>query len=139
FPTTAGAFATNLGGNADAFVTKLNTDGTALAYSTYLGGSREDYAWGIALDTTGGAYVTGFTRSEDFPTTTGAVDTSWNGSYDAFVTKLDSTGMALAYSTYIGGSNSDFGYGIALDSNGSAYVTGVTFSADFPTTTNAFD
>src|SRR5438445_3692390 len=134
-----GAFDTTFGGTVDAFVTKLNATGSALAYSTYLGGSGVDVGNGIAVDTLGNAYVTGFTGSTDFPTTTGAFDTTLGGTADAFVTKLDATGAALGYSTYLGGSSFDEGFGIALDTLGNAYVTGDTRSADFPTTTGAFD
>jgi Beta-propeller repeat len=138
-PTTSGALqSTYTGGVSDAFVSKLNSTGSALLYSTYLGGSNYDVGSGIALDTSGNAYVTGFTRSSDFPTTAGALQTSYGGGYDAFVSKLNSTGSALLYSTYLGGSSDDVGYGIALDSSGNAYVTGYSGSSDFPTSPGAF-
>src|SRR5204862_384833 len=144
FPTTIGAFQTTKGGGfRDAFVTKLNPTGSALVYSTYLGGSGDDYGEGIKLDTPGNAYVTGGTGSTDFPTTAGAIQTTFGGGGgfgcggDAFVTKLNPTGSALVYSTYLGGSGNDYGYGIAVDTLGNAYVTGVTFSTDFPTTPGA--
>jgi hypothetical protein len=139
FPTTQGAFDTSFNGVEDAFVTKLNPTGTALAYSTYLGGGGDDIGNGIALDGSGDAYVTGQTSSEDFPTTAGAFDPSSNGDFDAFVTKLNPTGNALAYSTYLGGEFDDFATGIALDGSGEPYVIGITLSGDFPTTPGAFD
>jgi hypothetical protein len=140
FPTTAGAFDTSLAGNADVFVTKLNPSGSApLVYSTYLGGTNRDQGNSIAVDVTGSAYVTGHTESTDFPTTPGAFDTTHNGDRDAFMTKLSSTGSALTYSTYLGGNTTDEGKGLAIDTAGSAYVTGSTASADFPTTPGAFD
>jgi Big-like domain-containing protein/beta-propeller repeat-containing protein len=139
FPTTAGAFDTSHNGGFDAFVTRLNATGSALVYSTFLGGSSFDAAVGIALDGPGSAHVQGETASTNFPTTAGAFDTSHNGGFDAFVTRLDATGSALVYSTFLGGSNSDFGRTIALDAAGSAYVTGGTESANFPTTAGAFD
>jgi len=120
------------GGGRDAFVTKLSADGTALVYSTYLGGSGSDLGWGIAVDSEGCAYVTGVTRSTDFPTENPyQLDNAGGG--DAFVTKLSADGTALVYSTYLGGSDWDHGFGIAVDSEGCAYVTGVTRSTDFPT------
>ena len=147
FPTTAGAFQVPFGGNidGDAFVTKLNSTGTALVYSTYLGGIDYDSGSGIAVDTEGNAYVTGYTRSNNFPITVGAFQTTFAdpaGSGNVFVTKIDPTGAVLVYSTYLGGSGdeqfSGARNGIALDSNGSAYVTGSTRSADFPITAGAF-
>jgi hypothetical protein len=139
FPTTPGAFETSPQGNVDAFVTKLNPAGTGLAYSTLLGGSDSDEGAGIAVDSAGAAHVTGSTLSTDLPTTAGAFDTAENGGEDAFVTKLNPAGTGLAYSTFLGGSSNDFGLGFAIDSAGAAYVTGVTISADFPTTVGAFD
>ena len=145
FPTTPGAFQTIFGGcgtcdfpSADAFVTKLNATGTALVYSTFLGGSDEDLGFGIAVDSNGSAYVTGATASGNFPTTPGAFQTSFGGTFDAFVTKLNATGSALGYSTYLGSSGDDFGAGIAVDAAGNTYVTGATESADFPVTVGAF-
>src|ERR671918_601632 len=110
-----------------------------LLYSTYLGGDSSDIGNPIAVDGAGSAYVTGETESSNFPTTAGAFDTTQSG-VDAFVTKLNATGTApLVYSTYLGGSSTDRGRGIAVDGSGSAYVTGQTESTDFPTTTGAFD
>src|SRR2546422_827769 len=138
FPTTTGAFRPSFaGGFIDAFVTKLNPTGAALAYSTYLGGTGDEDGFGIAVDATGNAYVTGITFSPDFPATAGTFQPSSPGG-DAFVTKLNPSGAALVYSTYLGGTGSDVGFGIAVDSFGNAYVTGQTFSSDFPTTEGAF-
>jgi hypothetical protein len=138
FPTTAGAFQTSLAGSHNAFVTKLNPSGSGLVYSTYLGGGGLDYGLGIAVDSLGHAYVTGQTQSSDFPTTAGAFQTSLAGTKNAFVTTLNPSGSALVYSTYLGGSGGDAGYGIAVDTSGNAFVTGVTGSSNFPTTTGAF-
>jgi hypothetical protein len=125
------------GSKASGFVTKLNSLGTALVYSTYLGGSSAgDFAGAVALDSSDNVYVTGQTFSSSFPTTTGAFQTKCGscsgGDSDAFVTKLSPTGSALVYSTFLGGSGTDIGDGIAVDSSGSAYVTGLTGSTDFP-------
>jgi Beta-propeller repeat/Phage integrase family len=140
FPTTSGAFQTVSGGY-DAFVTKLNTDGTALVYSTYLGGiGFYNGGYGIAVDSSGNAYVTGGTSTTTFPTTSGAFQTVFGGGgqSDAFVTKLNASGTALIYSTYLGGNNGDVGYGIGVDGSGNAYVTGISNSTNFPTTSGAF-
>jgi hypothetical protein len=132
------------GPGADAFVTKLNAAGTALVYSTYLGGNAGTgggftAGFSIKVDSTGNAYVTGQTRATNFPTANAIQATFGGGSPDgdAFVTKLNAAGTALVYSTYLGGSDNDIGNEIALDSAGSAYVTGVANSANFPTA-NAF-
>jgi len=110
-----------------------------LAYSTYLGGSGYEDGRGIAIDSSGAAYVTGYTGgSSDFPTSPGAPQTANAGGIDAFVTKLAPDGGSLAYSTYLGGSNNDFGSGIAVDASGAAYVTGETGSSDFPTSAGAY-
>ena len=148
FPITNGAFQTSLATNSqDAFITKLNTSGTALVYSTYLGGTSTDQASAIAVDSSGDAYVTGSTNSATFPTTVGAFQTTFEGPPnsccfpffgDAFVTKINSTGTALVYSTFLGGSGADGGLGIALDSSGNAYIAGATSSSDFPTTSGVF-
>ena len=132
FPTQSAYQATNQGvGNA--FVTKLAPAGNALVYSTCLGGSGNDQAYGIAVDAAGSAYVTGLTSSTNFPTESAYQPTDQGGGWDAFVAKLTPAGNALAYSTYLGGSDRDFVFGIAVDGAGSAYVTGTTRSANFPT------
>ena len=146
FPTTLGAFDTTYnGGNYDAFVAKLNPSGSALRYSTFLGGSDWDCVFDIQVDSSGYACVTGKTTSNDFPATSGAFDTSYNGfndannGGDAFAARLNSSGARLEYSTFLGGTGSDEGHGIALDSSGYAYVIGYTWSADFPVTAGVFD
>lgn len=141
FPVSAGAPDTSRGaqGDQDSFVTKLSTNGRVRQYSTYLGGSGQETAGGIAVDGSGNAYVAGFTQSSDFPTTAGALDQTLTGYEDAYVTKLNSTGTALAYSTLVGGSGLEEAYGIAVDSSGNAYASGNTTSEDFPTTPGAYD
>jgi hypothetical protein len=110
-----------------------------LVYSTFLGGSGNDQGFAIAVDASGAAYVTGQTASSNFPTTTAAFDTGYNGGMDAFVTKLNSAGSGLVYSTYLGGTATEQGLGVAVDATGAAYLTGLTSSANFPTTVAAFD
>jgi hypothetical protein len=121
------------GGHGDAFVSKIDPSGSALGYSTYLGGSGDDYGYGIAVDGGGNAYVTGYTSSTNFPTMNPLQPTYGGGEYDAFVVKINPSGSALVYSTYLGGTEAEVGYGIAVDSGGNAYVTGATDSTDFPT------
>jgi Mg-chelatase subunit ChlD len=145
FPTTPGAFDTSYNGGSpfgDAFVAKLNPAGSALVYATFLGGSARDEGKAIAVDGAGSAYVTGATKSTNFPTTPDAFDTSYNGGTDlnnAFVVKLNPAGSGLVYATFLGSSSGDDGRAIGVDSAGSAYVIGTTFSSDFPTTPGAFD
>jgi len=119
-------------GGSDAFVAKLSPTGNKLIYSTYLGGSDRDDGRAIAIDYSDNAYVTGQTNSTNFPTRN-AYQPKNGGKFDVFVTKLSSTGNKLAYSTYLGGSNSDVGYGIDVDRRGDSYVTGFTTSENFPT------
>jgi Beta-propeller repeat len=139
FPVTPGAFDTTDNGGADAFVTKLAPTGSSLAYSTLLGGASFDSATALAVDGSGNAYIAGYGTSTDYPTTAGAFDQSYNQGWDVFVTKLDASGASLAYSTYLGGATYDEARGITVDGAGGAYVTGHTFSSDYPTTAGAFD
>jgi hypothetical protein len=123
-------------GGGDAFVAALNSTATALLYSTYLGGTADDWGFGIALDAAANAYVTGQTNSTDFPAVNqipGALGGGNPGSGEAFLTKLDATGSALVYSSYLGGSGHDTGFAVAVNGSGNAYVTGRTGSTDFPT------
>ncbi|MGC1834093.1 MAG: SBBP repeat-containing protein, partial [Candidatus Acidiferrales bacterium] len=132
FPT-ANAFQSKLLGFPNAFVSKFNRSGSALVYSTYLGGSTYEYGYGIAVDASGNAYVTGETASADFPTAN-ALEPAYGGGFeDGFVTKIDPSGSALIYSTYLGGSDEDVGQGIAVDRFRNAYVAGFTNSTNFPT------
>jgi hypothetical protein len=136
FPTASPFQAALNGAGPDIFISKMNASGTGLVYSTYLGGSGDDYGIGIALDSSGNVYLTGYTNSTNFPTSNPFQSTCNNcssSSYDAFVTKLNPTGSALVYSTYLGGSGNDQGWGVAVDSLGAPYLTGNTNSTDFPT------
>jgi hypothetical protein len=134
FPTTPNALQPHLGADFanNAFVTKINPDGSAFVFSTYLGGSGGDAGSSIAVDTAGNVYVTGTARSSDFPTAN-AIQPTRKGGQNAFVTKINPSGSAFVYSTYLGGSTNDGGGGITADSSGNAYVSGSTSSADFPT------
>src|SRR5581483_9888108 len=137
FPVTTGVLQPTRRGSTDAFVARVSSDGSRLLYSTYLGGSRENYGFGLALDFSGSAYVTGITSSEDFPVTPGALENRLTGRLAAFVAKLNGAGSGLEYATYLGGNNITYGYGIAVDGSGSAYVTGATTATDFPITADA--
>ena len=127
----ASAFQGTIGDSffGDAFVTKLTSSGS-MTYSTYLGGNSSDIGFGIAVDVSGNTYVTGSTSSTNFPTANPIQATTTGG--DAFVTKLNSQGSAVVYSTFLGGGGMDAGRGIAIDSTGNSYVTGITSSPDFP-------
>ena len=121
-----------------AFVTKISADGSSLAYTTTLAGSQQEAARALLVDAAGNVYLTGETSSPDFPTSTGVVQPQIAGAQNAFVAKLDATGT-LVLSTFLGGSASDFGNVIRLDSGGNIFVAGAAGSADFPTTPNAFE
>jgi hypothetical protein len=133
-PTFGGGISPGPSGGpaSDAFVAKLMPDGTALIYSTYLGGGSSDFGSGIAVNSAGEAHIIGTALSRDFPTVR-AVQPALAGFTNAFVAKLTTTGMALVYSTYLGGSNSDSGSGIAVNAAGEAHIIGTAFSSDFPT------
>ncbi len=139
FATTTTAYQRSArSSSGNPFVFKLSPAGSAAVYSTFIGGSATtDKAYGIALDPAGNAYIAGATTSIDFPTTAAAYRATSAGAKDAFVTKLNAAGSALVYSTYLGGSQNDYATAIAVDAAGSAYVTGSTFSFDFPVL-NAF-
>ena len=140
FPVTPGAFSRfhSVGANTDSFVSKLSPSGASLVYSTYLGGNSFDASGGIVVDTLGRAFVGGSTLSTDFPATPLAFQRSVRGEQDAFVTQLNPGGTGLVYSTLLGGTNNDGASGIAIDLAGSAYVTGITTSTDFPSLPEPF-
>jgi hypothetical protein len=135
FPITANAFQPTFGGGfTDAFVTKISASGSSIEYSTYVGGSNEEIGNGIAVDSHANIYATGVTYSTDFPTLN-AVQSVYGGAGDAFLAKLNTNGSgagSLLYSTYLGGSNLDQGNGVAVDSNGVAYVTGAVGTGALP-------
>lgn len=129
----ANALQPNRGGGVDAFIAKLNPTGSVLVYSTYFGGSSIEGGTALAIDSAGSAYITGFTGSINFPTVAASQQTLGGGPFDGFVAKLNATGSALDYSTYLGGDGIDSGFGIAADTSGNAYVMGITDSSNFPT------
>ncbi len=134
FPTRNSIQAKHAGGKQDLFVAKLNAAGSALVYSTYLGGSGNDVGHAIAADSAGNAYITGITNSPNFPTRNPiqAMFRTGKGN-DSIVVKINPSGSALVYSTYLGGSKNDESRGIVVDAAGNAYITGYTESDDFPT------
>ncbi len=140
FAVTSGAFQTTYSGGTyiDAFVTKLNTTGTALIYSTYIGGTANDHGCAIAIDSSGNAYITGYTWSTDYDLTAGVYQTSNAGYEDVFVTKLNASGTAIIFSTLIGGSDSDGGEDIVIDNSGNSFITGITWSGDYDITAGVF-
>ena len=134
FPTTPGSLATSYrGGDFDGVVFKLNAQGDGLIYSTFLGGEENDSAEGIAVDASGVAYVTGGTKSNAFPITMSAYQSTRAGDTDAFLAKINPAGSALLYSSFIGGAATDRGSGVVIDGNGIAYIAGYGASPDFPT------
>jgi hypothetical protein len=142
FPVTGGALQTSFPGifQTVAFVAKLNSTGSGLIYTTFLGGTglnAGDSANAIAVDSLGNAYVAGTTGSTNFPVTAGAAATTLSGPTDGFVTKLNPTGTALVYSTFVGGTAQESIAGIAIDSSGDAFIAGSTGSTNFPVTVGA--
>src|SRR3989338_6113637 len=131
YPTVSG-YDSSHNGDSDAFVSKLDSTLSSLLASTFIGGSMDDASNSIALDSSGNVYITGETISTDYPTVSG-YDSSHNGSDDAFVSKLDSTLSSLLASTLIGGNSSDIAWDITLDNSTNVYITGDTYSTDYPT------
>ena len=139
FPTTAGAFNRTHMGSRDVFVAKFDSSGTPI-YITFLGGDRRDEGLAITADASGSAYVTGRTDSINFPVTPGAYNTTFqNQGYDTFIVKLTPSGDGLVFSTFLGHWGIEHGNDIVVDLNGDVYVTGLTDSASFPTTSGAHD
>ncbi|MCZ6690932.1 MAG: SBBP repeat-containing protein [Planctomycetota bacterium] len=138
FPVTDGSVHA---GKWDAYVAKLGNKGRELLYSGFFGGSNDDFGYSMDVDASGAAYLGGTTRSADLPVTPGAFDRTFGfGVLDAYVAKMDTGGGGIVWATYVGGIGIDFGFGIAVDSAGSAYLTGSTvFSPDFPSTPGSFD
>ena len=135
FPTL-NAMQPSLGGERDIFVTTLTSDGAAFRYSTYLGGRAQDEGNGVAVNAEGEAFITGHTQSSDYPTVNPA-QSNLGGRADVVISHLDAAGASLLSSTYVGGNSQDKGLDITIDENSRVYVTGSTFSKDFPITSNA--
>lgn len=139
FPTTAGAWDTTLSGSSDAFVSRLTPNGTSLVFSSYLGGGSGDVANAVALGSDDEPVVVGVTSSSDFFVSPGAFDSGASGQSDVFVTRFNSTGSGLVYSSRLGGNDGDVGTAVDVLPAGDPVVVGVTSSTDFPTTAGAFD
>ena len=139
FVISPGAFqSAHAAGGFDAFIVKVNAAGSAFVYGTFLGGSGDDEVRGIAVDNFGVVTAVGDGPSKDFPTTPGALQSTAGAFYNGFFVRLNVSGTALLYSTYLGSNGSDVMRGVALDVSGAAYITGETDSADFLTTPGAF-
>ncbi|MCS7028875.1 MAG: SBBP repeat-containing protein [Bacteroidia bacterium] len=137
YDVTSGVFQNTSGGSYDVFVTKFNPSGATLAFSTYLGGAGDDGAFALALDAAGNVIIAGITNSTDYDITSGAYQSTKKDAEDAFVSKLNSNGTVLMYSSYLGGDSTDFAYGVAVDGS-HVYLAGSTNSTNYPTTTGAF-
>ncbi len=138
FPTSAGALDATLGGAQDAVTFKMPINLTALTYSTYLGGTNVDAGFGITLDATNAAFITGATQSNNFPTTAGVVDGTYNGAVDGFISHLNTTATTLQASTYIGTTNKDGSFYVDVDDNGDVFVFGISFNGAWPVTAGTY-
>jgi len=140
WPTTTGAYSTTFGGNpCDGFVTKVSADGSSLVWSTFLGGSDSDNPQSVAIDGSGSVYVGGYTRSGNFPVSATAYRKTIVAGFDTpFVAKLSPDGKTLIWSTFFGGTSTDYLCSIAVDTSGAVFVYGLTNSSDFPTTAGAY-
>ncbi|OGW07471.1 MAG: hypothetical protein A2W75_04205 [Nitrospinae bacterium RIFCSPLOWO2_12_39_15] len=142
YPATSGSYDSSFNDSGDStigdvFVSRLNGDLSSLLSSTFVGGGKEDYASSIAIDSSGNILITGGTNSSDYPLVSGSYDTSHNGSYDVFVSKLSSDLTSLLSSTFVGGSNNDEAKALTIDSLGNILITGSTASSDYPITTGS--
>ena len=137
FPTSTGAYQTQIRGGLDCFVVEFDSQGNGI-FSTFIGGGSDDQANSIAVDSQGNSYITGQTLSDSYPQVNASFQHSRHGGSDAFVTELSADGSHLVYSTFAGGSSDDIGSGIAVNPAGEAYVVGTTASGDFPTTSGAY-
>lgn len=138
FPTTSSVIQRNLMGNDDIFLLKLNPKGNGLEYSTLIGGTDRDRGLALAIDEDSNAFITGYTRSTNFPTTSGCYDEELGGDRDVVLVKISPNATNLMYSTYFGGQSTDWGESIVVDEEGTAYVAGTAVSHDFPTTPGAY-
>ncbi|MBI2469834.1 MAG: SBBP repeat-containing protein [Planctomycetes bacterium] len=139
FPTTANAYDTKKNGSSDAFLVRLSGDLAHLLASTFLGGSSDEFAYSVVSDSNGiNIYVTGRTSSSNFPTTPGAYDTTFDNG-DVFISKFNWNLTQLLASTYLGGTNNDYGHSIAISTDRNIYVSGETWSSDFPASIDAYD
>lgn len=138
FPTTSGAYDTSYSGDGDVFVSKLSSGGSSLTFSTCLGGSDPETSNGIFVNRLGRVYVAGTTSSSGFPTTSGAYQTTYGGDTDIFISMLNADGSKLAHSTYLGGNDPEELNSWTVDGSGNVYVSGTTYSSDFPTSTGAY-
>ena len=139
FPITTGVYQNVYGGGIDCYVTKLDPSGSSLVYSTFMGGVDWEMGYSIAVNSNKEAYVTGFANSTDFPFTSGAFQTNnVNGSVEGFLARLSADGDSLLFSTFIGGSDRDYIYDMKIDDQGYPYMTGYTYSSDFPVTAGAY-
>lgn len=139
FPVTSGAYDTVKSGDLDGFIMKINCTANTRVYSTFIGGTSSDTAQDVLIKENGELAICGGTKSLNFPTTSGAYDTSSNGDNDAFAMIFNITSSSIIMSSFIGGSSADYGYEIALDDQENIFITGHVFSTDFPTSPNAFD
>lgn len=139
FPVTEGAYRTFISGPTDIFITKFPSSLSYIIGSTFLGGSSEERCRALVVDANGNPYIAGWTKSINYPATAFSHDTSYNGGWDAMVTKLSAKLRAVLASTFLGGSADDLAYGLALDGEGNVYVTGYTQSSSFPVTEDAYN
>jgi Secretion system C-terminal sorting domain/Beta-propeller repeat len=142
FPTTEGAYSTSKNGATDRFISKFNSNLSQLLASTYIGGNSYEYGMGLAIDNDNNVVITGYTYSEDYPTTNGSYDETFNGSSDVYITKLNNNLTDIISSSFLGGDDNEGKtwprIDITIGQNGDIYLAGLTKSSNFPTSNNAF-
>jgi hypothetical protein len=138
YPVTKGVFDDTFNGVNDSFISKISSDCSEMIFSTFIGGKLRDYGVNYSLDKQNNIVFCGFTTSTDYPTTSNSYDATYHGGFDSFITKINSDGTKLLYSTYIGGNNDDWARSLVLDDDSNIYIAGFTKSQDFPTTTGSY-
>ncbi|MCD4664028.1 MAG: SBBP repeat-containing protein, partial [Bacteroidales bacterium] len=139
YPTAGTPYNEDPGGGADIYISKFNSDLSTLTASTYIGSSNDDYAYSIVLDDSDNVFITGFSFADDYPTAGTPYDNTYNGCYDAVISKLTSNLSTLTASTYLGGSSDEWGHSVIFDASGDLLITGFTYSSDFPTAGTPYD
>ena len=138
FPTAGMSYDSTHNGSGDIFIAKFNNNLSSLSSATFIGGSNFEESHAIAIDSEQNIFIAGYTGSLEYPSTPGVYDDTFNENHDAIITKLDNNLSTILASTFIGGASDDDCYGLVIEGAENVFITGISFSTDYPTTANAF-